>query len=306
MTQMIKTALPLPAQVMVQFFRDKKNIGFVIDHEQSLKNLRSESSIVQYLANLNLTQQSTLVTNKISCELLAHYVRMRDVCKVRELADVHANVLYFLKYGEVLYPEVLEKFDYDDIVMFVKDNARTLVIQAALLNSIPLFVATSHTTDADAERSEHELVKNIDEKIHPEISVSLFNLFTHKDFLIRYLEQPIPMEDQIYFKPHYDKPMYIGKTMFGWFAAPENQYFALYRHINEMAFKGTDRFNLVRLYIEMLNGADDSEGLQRLNKQIADAGSVKELLGLSNKDVAEINKRLRKEKKQGKKANVDS
>ncbi|MNH27553.1 hypothetical protein D3C79_876700 [compost metagenome] len=75
----IKTALPLPAQVMVQFFRDKKNIGFEIDYDQSLANLRSPGPILQYLANLNLTQQSTLNTKKISGELLAHYMKMSDV-----------------------------------------------------------------------------------------------------------------------------------------------------------------------------------------------------------------------------------
>lgn len=298
----IKTALPLPAQVMVQFFRDKKNIGFEIDYDQSLTNLRSPGPILQYLANLNLTQQSSLNTKKISSELLAHYVRMRDVCKVKELLDVHANVLYFLKYGEVLFEDALKLFDIDDMVAFVKDNARLLLIQAALLNSIPLYVATCHTTDAEDDRSKHELVKTVDEKVHPEISVSLFNLFGHGDFLIRYLETAVPMEDQIYFKPHYDKPMYVGKTMFGWFAVPENSYFNLYRHISDTAWTGQGRFDLAQLYVTLLNGNDDNDGLKAFNAQIQSAGSVKQLLNLSNKDVAAINKKQRKQKKQAKKA----
>ena len=298
----IKTALPLPAQVMVQFFRDKKNIGFEIDYDQSLANLRSPGPILQYLANLNLTQQSSLNTKKISCELLAHYMKMRDVCKVKELLDVHANILYFLKYGEVLYEDALELFDYDDIVMFVKEHPRLLIMQAALLNSIPLYVATAHTTDVDEDRSKNELVTTVDEKIHPEISVSLFNLFGHDDFLIRYLEEVIPMEDQIYFKPHYDKPMYVGKTMFGWFAIPQNSYFNLYRHISERAWSGTGRFELTQLYVTLLNGNDDNDGLKAFNAQIQHAGSVKELLNLSNKDVAIINKKQRKAKKKAKAA----
>lgn len=300
----IKTALPLPAQVMVQFFRDKKNIGFEIDYDQSLANLRAPGPILQYLANLNLTQQSSLTTKKISGELLAHYVRMRDVCKVKELLDVHANVLYFLKYGEVLYEDALELFDYDDIVEFTKNNAHLLVIQAALLNSIPLYVATCQTTDVDEDRSEHELVKTVDEKIHPEISVSLFNLFGHDDFLIRYLEHVVPMEHQIYFKPHYDKPMYVGKTMFGWFAIPENSYFNLYRHISDTVWTGVGRFELAELYVTLLNGNDDDDGLKAFNEQIKAAGSVKALLNLSNKDVATINKKQRKQKKQAKKATL--
>lgn len=298
----IKTALPLPAQVMVQFFRDKKNIGFEIDYDQSLANLRSPGSILQYLANLNLTQRSSINTKKISAELLAHYVKMRDVCKVNELLDVHANILYFLKYGEILYEDALDLFDYEDIVDFIKGNGRTLVIQAALLNSIPLYVATCHTSDVDAERSEHELVTTVDEKIHPEISVSLFNLFGHKDFLIQYLEETVPMENQIYFKPHYDKPMYVGKTMFGWFAIPENRYFNLYRHINDQAWSGEGRFKLAQLYATLLNSNDDSEGLAAFNAQIQQAGDVKTLLNLSNRDVAQINKLQRKAKKKAKKA----
>lgn len=300
MTQIIKTALPLPAQVMVQFFKDKKNIGFEIDYDQSLANLRSPKSIIQYLANLNLTQQSTFVTKKISVDLLQSYVYMRDVCKVEQLADVHANVLYFLKYGDVLYEDALELFDYDDIVEFVRENYKALEIQSALLNSIPLFVATSHTTDVDADRSEHELVNVVDETIHSAISVSLFNLFSHKHFLIQYLEEAVPMENQIYFKPHYDKPMYVGKTMFGWFATPQNSYFSLYRHVNELAADGPGRFELADLYLTMLHGAEDEDGLERFSNQLKAVGSVKELLNLSNKDVATINKRLRKLKKQAK------
>lgn len=298
----IKTALPLPAQVMVQFFRDKKNIGFEVDYDQSLANLRSPGPILQYLANLNLTQQSSLNTKKISCELLAHYVRMRDVCKVKELLDVHANVLYFLKYGEVLYEDALELFNYSDIVEFVKGNAHLLIMQAALLNSIPLYVATAHTTDVDEDRSKNELVTTVDEKVHPEISVSLFNLFGHDDFLIRYLEETVPMEDQIYFKPHYDKPMYVGKTMFGWFAIPENSYFNMYRHISDKVWTGEGRFELAQLYVTLLNGNDDNDGLKAFNAQIQSAGSVKELLNLTNRDVAAINKKQRKQKKQAKKA----
>lgn len=298
----IKTALPLPAQIMVQFFRDKKNIGFEIDYDQSLANLRSPGPILQYLANLNLTRHSSLTTKKISVELLAHYVKMRDVCKVDQLLDVHANVLYFVKYGEVLYEDALELFGYDDIVEFVKDNTKVVVMQSALLNSIPLFVATAHTADVDVERSDHELVNVIDEKVHPEISVSLFNLFSHKDFLIRYLEETVPMEDQIYFKPHYDKPMYVGKTMFGWFATPKNQYFNLYRHINDSMWSGMGRFELTSLYISLIRGNNDEAAIERMHAQIQDAGSVRELLSLTNRDVAEINKKLRKAKKQAKKA----
>ncbi|MNW04657.1 hypothetical protein D3C71_2007750 [compost metagenome] len=96
--------------------------------------------------------------------------------------------------------------------------------------------------------------------------------------------------------------MYVGKTMFGWFAIPQNSYFNMYRHISDNAWSGQGRFELTQLYLTLLNGNDDNDALKAFNAQIQHAGSVKELLNLTNRDVAAINKKQRKQKKQAKKA----
>lgn len=302
--KIIKTALPLPAQVMVEFFKNKKGVCFEVDYEQSLKNLRTPQAILNYIANLQL--KAELVVDKIPKELLAAYSIMRDVVNIESLTRTHGNLLYFCKYGEVIYEDTLERFSYEDIVDYLKDNAESTLIQLALLNSIPLFVATSLGSEPDDDRADHELVSTIDSVIHNEISVNLFQLFKYDTFLVEFLENPVPIEQQIYFKPHFDTNMYGGKTMFGWFAVTGNLYFGLCQHVASKIHNGVDRFELTRLYAGLMALTGDTAGIVRLSNQVSEAGSVAKLLRMSRKDEAEMNRLVRRDKKRAKRevANV--
>lgn len=299
----IKTALPLPAQVMVEFFKDKKGVFFEVDYEQSLKNLRTPQAILNYIANLQLNVK--LVIDKIPKELLASYASMRDVVRVEELTRVHGNLLYFCKYGEVLYEDTLELFDYDDIIEYLKEYTQSTIVQMALLNSIPLFTMTSLGTVPHQDRSTNELVTTIDHVTHPEISVNLFQLFQYDTFLVRYLEKPVAIEDQIYFKPHFDTNMYGGKTMFGWFAVPGNLYFALCEHIAERTHSGYDRLQLLQMYAGLLAQTNDPDALIALSDAVNASGSVKNMLSMTRLDVAKANRQMRRHKKLAKRAGVN-
>lgn len=299
----IKTALPLPAQVMVEFFKDKKGVFFEVDYEQSLKNLRTPQAILNYIANLQLNVK--LVIDKIPKELLASYASMRDVVRVEELTRVHGNLLYFCKYGEVLYEDTLELFDYDDIIEYLKEYTQSTIVQMALLNSIPLFTMTSLGTVPHQDRSTNELVTTIDHVTHPEISVNLFQLFQYDTFLVRYLEKPVAIEDQIYFKPHFDTNMYGGKTMFGWFAVPGNLYFALCEHIAERTHSGYDRLQLLQMYAGLLAQTNDPDALIALSDAVNASGSVKNMLSMTRLDVAKANRQMRRHKKLAKRAAVN-
>jgi len=294
---LIKTALPLPADVMVRFFKDKVNTTFAIDYEQSLTALRSPQAILNYIANLKL-KVVHLSHCEITTDLMHAFATMRDKCEVEPLTKVLANILYFCKYGEILYEEVFDVFGFDQIVDYVTKFSHTVVIQSAFLNSLPLFTITSEGSEPDQERSSNPLVKTIDRKVHPEITANLFNLFTHDHFLIQFLENAVPLEDQIYFEPHFDRNMYQGKSLFGWYAVAQNTYFLLSKHITDSAKTASTRIGLVDLYAQLLGGVEEHAKLAELRDEISRKGGILNYVGANRKEVAEFNRNARKLKKQ--------
>lgn len=296
----INTVLPLPATVMVEFFKDKKGNKFVIDYAQSLQNLRTPQAILNYVANLKLVVEFDF--DKIPVDLLGAYIGMRDVVRCEQLTKAHANVLYFWKYQQPAYEEALPLFDYAEIVEAIKTYTNDLLIQMAFLDSMPLYMSTCLNSTEDTDRSQHELVTTIDDNVHKCISVNLFNLFSLKSFLVRFLETAIPVEKQIYFRPHFDTNMYAGQTLFGWFAVPTNSYFLMWHYLSNKMTSGAGREQLLQLHAGFLDDLGDQEGLQALAEQLRTAGSVQSLLNLTRRDVAEVNRRVRRDKKRAKRA----
>lgn len=297
---MIETSLPLPAPAMVQFFKDKKNTKFAVDVAASLTNLRTEAAMLNYIANLKM--DCTLVTDTVSVPMMLAYLTMRDRAEVNVLAKIHANILYFAKYQEVLFEEVLELFNFDSIVEIVTSNSQLIVAQLAFLNSMPLYVQTCMGGDENTVRSEHELVKNVTDEVYVGINQNLFQLFTLDMFLICFLEKSNSFDDQVYFKQHFESNMYGGKTLFGWFCVPGNQYFTLCQHVASSVISGLDRYKLLSLYTELLKLNRDARSLQYIDETIAEKGGVKSALQMTNRDIAAVNRQLRRDKKIAKRA----
>lgn len=249
----IETALPLPAKAMVEFFKDKQGVAFLVDYEASLANLRSVQAILNYIANLQLRVEFTFT--EIPIEVLHTYSIMRDKVRCEQLTRAHANALYFYKYGFELYDQ--PEFDNEAKMQYLKEYTDDVTFQLALLNSIPLFVATSIVEDEETVRSEHESVKIIYEEQHRAISVNLCQLFSYDHFLIMFLESTIDLDHQVYFTRHYDDHMYAGQTMFGLFAVPDNSYFSLYQHVAD-SIQGDDeeRKELIAEFSEVLNSVE--------------------------------------------------
>lgn len=296
--KIIKTALPLPAPIMVEFFKNKTGIKFVIDYEQSITNLRTPQALLNYIANLRLV--CDLDVEKMPSELLSTYMTMRDTVQIEQLTRIHGNLLYFCKYGETLYSDTLNLFTYEDMVQFVDDHADEISTQMIMLDSLPLFVETARGITEDDIRSEHPAVTTIDDNYYPELSVNLFQLFTYDVFLVQFLEHSIELSSQVYFKHHYEENMYGGMTMFAKFGVADNPYFTLCQNIGLTAESGLYRHKVATMYLDVVaalttNRVDDYE------QEIEKAGGLNVLLKLTRKDQAEIKRSIRRDKKRAKK-----
>lgn len=283
---------------MVQFFKDRANTVFVVDYAESLKALRTHQAILNYAANLKLNVVE-LINCDVTVDLLHAFAVMRDQCRIDPLTKILANVLYFCKYGEVLYIDSFESFNFTKIVEYVTTHRESLLIQLAFLNSLPLYVAISHD-QTDQLPVEGDWIKSRDTQVHPEISMNLFNLFTHEHFLIMFLERSVPLEDQIYFEAHFERHMYQGKSLFGLFGVAENTYFLMCKHVTDSIKDGLERVKLIDLYGSLLEGTRNYAQLDELQQTIEETGGILNFVQATRKDRAEFNRVARKVKKQQK------
>lgn len=210
--------LPLSPQQMVDFFKDKDRV-FLINYEESLKNFQTPRFLLMYVANLGLVCN----VDKITDELLAEYMVMKEFADIVNLRRAHANVVYVGKYeSSLLYvdDEWIELFPYDRVVQFIQDHPVLVLAHMSFLNSLPLYALTRIESTNREDLSSKVVEGTIDE-----LGFSLLHLLSLKDFLMMYLQQNVPLEDQLYFSRYFDEYMYGGKNLFAYFENPNNLFY---------------------------------------------------------------------------------
>lgn len=203
MTDKIVT-LPLSPTDMVEFFQDKTQ-AYLVDLDETMKSL-DERSILLYLANLKIKASFTKVTHK----LLKEYMSLKDFVDVPMLTAVHANVLSYVKYGEIFFEEATELFSVDDITTFAKDNVDVVADQCVFLDSFFLYIVTRELKE-DEEVTQTELFDN---DLHDTLGFTLISLITYQDFMIMYMRSMPDLDHQTYYSRYFDDYMFKGKNLF--------------------------------------------------------------------------------------------
>lgn len=204
---MKKITLPLSPTDMVEFFKAKDD-HYIIDVKGSLENL-NERALLLYLANLKIKCDVDLITE----ELLLQYMLLKEFCYINNLVKTHANVLYVVKYGELIYPEYTTQFNLKQIVKFVEINPEVLADQCMFLDSMPLYCLTRTKTEED-EEGEIPEVGFVEEGLVDNLGYNVFILCQHEDFLIRFLAEFPAIEDQTYYTRYFDEYIFHGKNLF--------------------------------------------------------------------------------------------
>lgn len=195
--------LPLSPTDMVEFFKDK-SVLHVIDVDNTADDM-NERSMLLYLANLGIHCSFTRITN----ELMAEYIVLKETVDSPDLIGVHANILGYIKYQEILYPELESAFPVDRIIDFAEANAETLAEQLVFLDSFLLY-AMSRQEDVSAS----ELSSNTDDELHESISLALISLLNFEDFMIMYSRDIPRLSEQTYYTRYFDDYMFRGKNLF--------------------------------------------------------------------------------------------
>lgn len=290
----ILTTLPLSPELLGSFFKDKTT-RFTVDYQSALLNLKTDRAILTYIANLGLIVDR-FENCDISPTLVQEFIHSRDFCDIRQLREIHANILYFCKYNEIVFEDAFASFDYDKIVDYVRSYSESVIIQTAFLNSLPLYTALS-TEPSTSAREQNNLSVHVDDTIYSCITRNFLGVFKLDDFTLQFLESAPPINDQIYFKAHCERKMYQGHNLFKWYAIPENSYFLFVKHITDSLDTATARLSLIDLYAQLAAGLGQQDEIDSLNAAINADGGLMQFIGASRKDIAKLNREAKKAKK---------
>ena len=101
--------------------------------------------------------------------------------------------------------------------------------------------------------------------MYDEIGISIPLLFGFEDFLLMYLHQNIPVEDQLYFTRYFDEYIFGGKNLFAFFDSEENSFMGLVKLATAAASGDKQYQTVAESLIEKVTGlveqetADDSK-----------------------------------------------
>lgn len=239
MTEHVKTILPLSPLDMVEFFKDKEKI-FIIDYDESKKEM-SPKSILIYLSNLQINCEFTSIDN----ELVTEYLYLKDLCNVPELDLFIANLVYTLKYGVPF----IDTQSFEDFGKEVLDaNIEVITFYKELMDSSSKYILSKNF---------EELKENGPKIEYPDpLGFCFLNLYKIPDFLIAFLEDIKPLEDQVYFGEYFndDNHIFKGKNLFAYFSNPDNLFYKYF--ISALRFQ------------DFINGDKSEESVDGFNKMI--------------------------------------
>jgi len=233
------TVLPLSPEDMVEFFKDKER-RYTIDYRGSLENLQSPKFLLTYIANLGIRCDM----NECPDELMAEYMILKEQAPVRNLCIAHGNILSMGKHGE-MWEDVDELFDVERTVAFIQNHPDLVLMQMAFLNSLPLFTLTRMDLEPDSGEGEPNIREHLPEGVvetdaaYEELGFTLLDLIMKEDFLLYYLHDNPPMEDQIYFTRYFEEYMFGGRNLFYYLYKETNGYMSLVR-LATLAAKGDE------------------------------------------------------------------
>ena len=179
----------------------------------------------------------------LSDELIELYMTHKKLTDIRNLQIIHANILYFAKYDEPLYPQTLDQFGPDRLAAFVAGHSELVKYHVAFMNSTQLYMYTQMEEELK-EKGEYQKT----DQTFPQLGFALLRLFGLEEFMPIFLAKNPPLADQIYFVRYFEEPMFSGKPLYVHFHHENNMYAGLLLAVAQM-----DVEKLTQLQDELLS-----------------------------------------------------
>lgn len=197
--QTIRYSLPLKPEEVTNIFLKSNEIDFEISVDG-----QDPKTALMFLKNL----KKPVTVVEFDRDFLRTYMTTEHLVWAKNLAKVHANVLYWNKYGHVLFEDVLGEFSINDIESFVTSESELVDSHREFLEALPLFLTVSTMIKAKeieerdgtikVVRDDEQAMMFIEKAIPPEhiieeetplLGFNLVQVCALEDYLFRYIDE---------------------------------------------------------------------------------------------------------------------
>ena len=252
----VRYTLPLKPEEVTNIFLKSDEIDFEISVDGQdpktaimfLKNLKKPISVVEF-----------------DEEFLKEYMVSSHLIWAVNLAKVHANILYYNKYGNVLYDEVLGEFSVKLIEDFVNEEKELINAQREFLEAMPLFLTVSTMIYSEEVEEDDGLIKtvrrddkamefvekglppeHIIEEDTPLIGFNIVQVCHLQNYLFRYIDESdiFYMLRAKWFAKFFEEYKFDKKYLIAWLEPTSfaQNILAMYKYLDEANYKVKDGF----------------------------------------------------------------
>lgn len=254
--EIVRYTLPLKPEEVTNIFLKSGEVDFEIsvdgqDPKTSimfLKNLKKPINVVEF-----------------DEEFLKEYMVSSHLIWATNLTKVHANILYFNKYGNVLYSEVLGEFSVKLIENFVNSERELVNAQREFLESMPLFLTVSTMIVSEEVEDSDGLIKtmrndtkamefvehgipseHIIEVDTPLIGFNIVQVCNLENYLFRYIDESdiFYMLRAKWFSKFFEEYKFDKRYLIAWIEPTSfaKNILAMYKYLDSNKYKVKDGF----------------------------------------------------------------
>jgi hypothetical protein len=241
-----KVILPLSSEKMVKYFKNKDEV-YIINFQESAKKMSCKSILV-YLSNL----QMNFVFDEIDMNMFREYITFPDLTNCYDLPELLADVIYFHKFHEPLYPNSTVESCHSELM---ETHREIIEHYLDLLESSELYLLRQ----MDKEIEESESV--VHEK-HKDFGFGFLSLFTLPDFLLALSVDTPPLSEQTYYKAYFDEheQNFVGQNYFHYFSHENNKWFHMFQ-MTTLVMDVANGCEITPSHIEALDAMEEIDKL---------------------------------------------
>jgi hypothetical protein len=239
-----EVAAPFSMDVMREFFVDKTKV-FLVNYEQC--QLKGKSLLI-YLSNLDIPcdiRFSSEVKLEEKFEMLKCYMESRNMFSLPSFTKTFAELLVLSKnIPSTLFRSTI--FSKEELQQFLNDNQELIRKCVHFCDSLPLFaVSTTQAYRLKFPENAEASVDVIDDPFY--VGQNVVDLFYLDGFFEVYFSEK-PKQKAAFFKRQFRDQMFRGKSMFQYFANPNNSLMGMLVAISE---RKLERKDIESLYTQL-------------------------------------------------------
>lgn len=252
----LRYTLPLEPEEVTNIFLKHEEIDFEI----SVLDQNAKTAIM-FLKNL----KKPITVVEFDKDFLKEYMTSGHIIWAKNLAKVHANILYYNKYEHPLYNEVLGEFSLNEIKEFVESEQELVNAHREFIEAMPLFLTVSTMIGSkevegsdgmvQVVRDDSKAMSFVEGAIPPEhiieedtplIGFNIVQVCNLSNYLFRYIDESdiFYMLKAKWFAKFFEEYKFDKKYLIAWLEPTSfaQNILAMYQYFDESKYKVKEGF----------------------------------------------------------------